>query len=308
MRKLSVLFLVFLMGLIVYLPASAQSAPRLSSLEVDLWPEYDRPSVLVIYRITLPAGTSLPVDLSFRIPAGAGEPTAVAVRQATAEGGSSLFTIPHERLVSGEWGVITLTATAPELQLEYYDPGLVKSERARQFEYRWPGDYAVDSLVVQVQQPVGASEMQLSPASGAGVPENDGMTYFNKEVGALPAGQTFSLSIGYKKPGDELSASSLQVQPSAPVTSVTPGQNILSAVLPWVLGGVGVLLILGGGAWYWFSGRQKREDKPRRHRHAATKSEPVEDTGGYVYCHQCGKRAAPSDRFCRACGMKLRVE
>ncbi|RMF50517.1 MAG: zinc-ribbon domain-containing protein, partial [Anaerolineae bacterium] len=24
------------------------------------------------------------------------------------------------------------------------------------------------------------------------------------------------------------------------------------------------------------------------------------------YCPQCGKRAAPADRFCRTCGTKLR--
>lgn len=32
-------------------PALAQSAPRLATLEIDVWPEYDRPAtVLVIYR------------------------------------------------------------------------------------------------------------------------------------------------------------------------------------------------------------------------------------------------------------------
>lgn len=304
--KFLTLLLILLAGFHFY-RARAQTELRLSSLEVALWSEYDRPTVLVIYRITLPPTISLPVDLSLRIPAAAGEPSAVAVRQMTAEGQSGLFTIPHERQVTGEWGVISLTATAPEIQLEYYDPGLAKQGESRQFEYRWPGDYTVDSLVVEVQQPVGASDMLISPASGAGVKRNDGLTYYRNEVGSLQARQTFSLSISYNKSDDELSATSLQVQPSEPVTSVTPGQNILMAALPWVVGLLGVLLIIGGGLWYYNSMRESREEKPRRRRRAAELAEE-EEAEGHVYCHNCGKRASVGDRFCRTCGTKLRVE
>ncbi len=286
--------------------ASAQAEVKLSSIEVDLWPEYDRPSVLVIYRITLPSTTTLPVDLSFRIPAAAGEPSAVAVRQMSAQGEAGLFTIPHERQVVGDWGVISLTATLPELQIEYYDPGLVKEGDARQFEYHWPGDYAVDVLKLQVQQPLGASEMSISPTSGQGATGGDGLVYYNKEVGALTAGQTFSLTINYKKSNDDLTAANLQVQPSAPV-SVTPERSSLLVVLPWALGGLGVALIVGGVVWYLQSGKGKEEERFRR-RHRTTPVKEPEGTGGYIYCHQCGNRAGPGDRFCRICGAKLRVE
>ncbi len=288
-------------------PARAQTEVRFSKLDVSLWPEYDRPTVLVIYHIALHPTISLPVDLSLRIPASAGEPSAVAVRQMTTGGESGLFTIPYERQVSGEWGVINITATAPEVQLEYYDSELEKQGAARQYEYRWPGDYAVDSLLVDVQQPLGASEMLISPAAGAGVARNDGLVYYKKDLGSLQQGQTFSLSVSYNKADDELSAANLQVQPSAPVASITPGQDIVMAALPWVLGGLGVLLIFGGGAWYYFSGRQNLEVKPRRKRRKAELIE-TEDPQGHIYCHNCGKRASSGDRFCRACGTKLRGE
>jgi hypothetical protein len=227
----------------------------------------------------------------------------------TTEGQPSLFTIPHQRQVNGEWGVISLTATMPEIQLEYYDPGLVKQGEAREFVYRWPGDYAVDSLDVQVQQPVGATAMSISPASGAATTGNDGLMYYKKDVGALQAGQAFSLTINYKKSGDELSAASLQIQPSAPVTSITPGQNTLMTILPWALGAIGLVLIAGGGAWYYFSGRKRQEEgkSPARRRRSAVQVETGE-VEGFIYCHQCGKRASPGDRFCRTCGTELRVE
>jgi len=306
-------FKIFLIaGLILTLatvaaPASSQAEVRLSAMEVDLWPEYDNPGVLVIYRITLAPSVSLPVDLTFRLPATVGDPSAVAIKQVTASGEAGLFTIPFERQVSGEWGLVTMTATMPEIQLEYYDSRLVKQGSTRQFEYRWPGDYTTDSLVIQVQQPLGAEEMRISPAADAGVAGQDGLVYYNKQVGALSAGQTFSLSFEYQKEGDALSATSLRVQPSAPVDEQAFGQNSLRAALPWMLGILGVGLIVGGAVWYWKSGRSSSAiSAPRLRRPAGRESAPVA-AEGHVYCHQCGKRAAPGDRFCRTCGTQLRV-
>ena len=169
MRKWSLaLLLVLSISLFSILPSQvhAQEEIELSYLEVDLWPEYDSPEMLVIYRITLPPTVSLPMDLTFRIPAAVGEPSAVAGRGISDDGEAGLFTIPYEHQVDGEWGLVTLTATMPELQLEYYDPGLHKQGATRQFDFKWPGDYAVEALMIQVQQPRDATDMSISPASG----------------------------------------------------------------------------------------------------------------------------------------------
>ncbi|HSF82123.1 MAG TPA: zinc ribbon domain-containing protein [Anaerolineales bacterium] len=304
--------IVLIAGLVLMLAslavtARSQAEVSLSAMEVDLWPEYDDPGVLVIYRITLAPSVSLPVDLTFRLPAAAGDPSAVAVRQVTSSGEAGLFSIPFERQVSGEWGLVTLTATMPEIQLEYYDSGLAKQGSQRRFEYSWPGDYTTDSLVIQVQQPLGARDMRISPATDAGTPGKDGLVYYNKPVGSLSSGQTFRLSFEYQKEGDALSATNLQVQPSSPVGEQAFGQNSLRAVLPWLLGILGVGLIVGGAVWYWKSGRGSPTAKtPRRRRSVSRESAPAA-AEGYIYCHQCGKRAAPGDRFCRTCGTQLRV-
>lgn len=121
MKKITWSILILAVLLIPF-PAFSQSATRLSNLVVDLWPEYDRPSVLVIYHATLAAETNLPTELTFRIPAAAGEPNAVAVRQPDGQ----LFSVDYETQISGEWELITFTATLPEIQLEYYDPGLIR--------------------------------------------------------------------------------------------------------------------------------------------------------------------------------------
>ena len=289
------------------LPGHAQTEVWFSALEVDLWPEYDRPEVLVIYRITLAPDVSLPVDLTLRIPAAVGDPSAVAIKQVTSSGESGLFTIPFERQLSGEWGLVSLTATMPEIQFEYYDPGMIKEGTSRHFEYRWPGDYAVDSLSIQVLQPVGAWEMRISPATDPGTPGEKGLVYYNKQVGSMSAGQTFELSFDYKKQDPTLSAADQQVQPIEPPDEGAIGQNSLKTVLPWALGILGLALILGGGVWYWKSGKGGSGPTSRRRHKPAAREETGTIAEGYVYCHQCGKRATPGDRFCRTCGTKLRL-
>ncbi len=302
--------IVLLAALVLLVPTavSAQAALTLPSVEVDLWPEYDRPEMLVIYHFTLPSSVSLPYEMTARIPAAVGDPSAVAARQPD----GNLFNIPFTPpQVNGNWSLITFRATTPEVQIEYYDPGLQKNGAERHFVYNWPGDYAVNSLVVQVQQPIDATDMQISPSLGESHVGGDGLVYYTAEEGAMTVGQSFTITIDYKKSTDKLSVSNVQVQSSAPLSSTTPSSRFTwTTLLPWVLGVLGVVLIVGGGTWYWLSGREKNTATPRRMRRKSAAAEMDADKadpdGGYIYCHNCGKRANPGDRFCRTCGSALR--
>lgn len=284
----------------------AQTPPSLTlrSLEVDIWPEYDRPSVLVIYHITLPGEVSLPVELRLRIPSIVGEPHALAVREVD----GSLISISYTQNVVGEWSEIVFTATSPEIQLEYYDPTLKKEGAQRTFSYQWTGDYAVDSLVIQIQQPIGAAEMKITPNTTNVAVGKDGLTYYVAQVDALSAGQSFAVSVQYRKPNDSLTAESLQVQPSAPMGSATSTTPATGNLIPYLLAGLGAFLIIGAVAlWYWQSRIINPRPKANRSRRRRLVVEPQEVIPeGAVYCHHCGKRAQPGDRFCRACGTKLR--
>jgi zinc-ribbon domain len=307
-RKIIVLGLVFISCLWGF-KAQAQGNVTLASAAVDLWPEYDRPNMLVIYHLTLSSQVSPPVELSVRIPSRVGDPHAVAVRQPD----GALFSVVYEREVQGDWALITFTATSPDVQLEYYDPDLIQQDSARHYEFQWPGDYAVDSLVVSIQQPIGATDMRISPGMGNGQARQDGLVYYTAEVGALQAGEDFSVTMDYQKTSDELSASSLTVEPSAPITDSTAGRMSIMQALPWALGVLGLVLILGGGIWYWQSGRQTPSQESQRRRRKTPPPVSVVSTkeqaeGEFIYCHQCGKRASPNDRFCRVCGARLRVE
>jgi hypothetical protein len=300
-RSIALLILVVLLAPVA---ATAQSEIRLARMEVALWPEYDRPSMLVLYKAALPADVDLPVELTFRIPAAAGEPHAVAIQQP----GGPLMTTGYTRQVSGEWALITFTATTPQVWVEYYDPGLARDGRQRRFEYDWPGDYAVDDFRIEVQQPTGATDLRVSSVTVASNQGQDGLVYYTAEVGSIEEGEPFTITVEYQKDGDALSADDLEVLPSAPLDTETSIRFEPRELLPWILGAAGLLLLAGGGWWFWRSSREEAPTRDRRRRRAAVAPVDASAPGDGIYCHQCGKRAAAGDRFCRSCGARLRVE
>ncbi|MEJ5223043.1 MAG: zinc ribbon domain-containing protein [Anaerolineales bacterium] len=273
-------------------------------VNIQIWPEYDRPSVLVIYDFAVSAETPLPVTVTLRIPANA-DLIAVAVLQNN-NFLNKEYTPPTS---DGQWLLVSMQIPDRETyRIEYYTD-FSKSGQTRRFTYTWQGDYAVRTFRLSIQQPLGASPVQTDPIATTPLPASDGFTYYNAVLNDVAAGQNFSLNIRYDKDTDALSAESLTVQPSGGV--LTPSQPVdWPNVLPWVLGGVGILLIVGGGLWYWQTGQAGQAASPRRRkRHAALREDDDDAPGDLrtIYCHQCGKRAQSGDRFCRACGTKLRL-
>ena len=306
MRK-SVLAFLLLILFITPMLSRAQGQPQISSLKVALWPEFDNPTMLVIYNFTLTPTTQLPANLTLRIPAPAEAPHAVAVGPSAEQVGD----VPYTTDLAGEWMEVSFIATMPVVQFEYYDPTLNKQGEIRNYEYHWPGDYAVEAIVIDVQEPLDARQVMVSPSLGSGTRRSDGLVYYTAQWGSLTAGQTFKISLSYQKPTNTLSAERLLVQPSQPLSPEGAGRIRVEGVLPWVLGVLGLTLIVGGGIWYWQSGQKETGRQPRRRRSAAAtvvadETKAAADPG--IYCHQCGKRAGPGDRFCRSCGTRLRQE
>ncbi len=297
MRRWLALLLV-LGALSIPIQARAQSPIKLSMLQVQLWPEYDQPSMLVIYDFKLPDSVKLPVSVAISFPKD-GHLVAVA---SLASDGSLLNTDYIGPTVNEAWQSITIQIQTPTTyHLEYYAP-LTRTGDQRQFKYLWPGDYAVDDLSISVRLPPDTTSIVTNPdmksAKGA-----DGSSNLIKDFGARAAGQQFPLQLTYTKTTNTLSVPAESVQPSKPLGSNTPGRVLLSNYLPYVLGALGVLAV-GAASIYLLQPHNRQAFQRRQtHRpHAATKGKAE------VYCHQCGARAEPGDRFCRVCGARLRAE
>jgi hypothetical protein len=289
----------------------AQGEVRLEEANIALWPEYDRPGMLVIYRIKLSPTVPLPTTLSFNIPTAAGEPNAVAEVDLNGDP----YTVAYNREVHGDRAIIALTVTMPEIQLEYYDPGLQIEGDQREFSYTWMGDYAVDQLSFEVQQPVAAERLTISPSLGSSSPGQDGLQYYAADTGSHEQGESYTLSLAYQKPTDQLTfeiGPGMYPEPSGEIDQGTSGRVNLNDGVRW-LAGFFVLLLLAGGIFWLVRMRNSPRLTPApspakrgRRGSAGPEQEILAETG--PYCHQCGKKAAPGDLFCRACGTRLRVE
>lgn len=298
MRKL-ILFLLLGMALAFPISTSAQSDVALSFATVQLWPEYDQPSMLVIVDFQTAAATTLPATLTFRIPA---EANLIAV---ASDAGSGQF-IDHpysEPIAEGEYQTFSLVIEKDiAYRFEYYQPLTFNGEE-RIFSYLWDNGYAVENFQYLFLEPLDVTSLTLDPKYAAQETFN-GLNYYDGVSVKLAAGEQYTLNLNYTKTTDTLVSDAQAVQIAEPVNEDTPGRVSLANSLPYIIGGLGIIMIAGGLMYYFQWGRHAAgRGKPRRRSHANDDSNATS-----VYCPQCGSRAKPSDRFCRTCGARLRHE
>ena len=283
--------------------AEPQSETVLSSLGIDLWPDYDRPGVLVIYRATIAPDVSLPTRLVFRIPAAAGLPNAVAERPAAGQ----LNSLPYERTVDGETARVDFTASQPIVQLEYYDPALTRDGVRRSFSFIWPGDFEVQEFGVTLQQPALARNFTTVPEATSASASTDGLIYHTLSRAGVPVGETVEVQASYERDSDQLS-----VEASAPVAAPvpTPAAGNGAASDNQTMRMVFAALFVSAAAvvvGLMVRGRRQARSAPRP---ASTPHTARSDTSGGKatrFCTRCGAGVGVGDRFCQRCGAELKA-
>jgi hypothetical protein len=301
--------IMFLLAGIPPAAAAAQGSTTPERVEIALWPEYDRPAMLVIVRVTLPAATTLPTSLVIPIPASVGEPTAVAKQSAD----GSLLISNYTRQIEGDLATIRLGTDSLHVQVEYYD-SLAQESGARRFAFTWPSGFPTQQLAYEVQQPVGGSGMQITPAASDQRSGADGLTYYRGELGSQDGRSPATVSLAYNRSMGQLTVELLTPATPTPGAALSPAQparavpsNLLRWV-PWLIGGLGVLLLAGGGLMFLRSNRTPDGERRTRHRSGARQVEGTSESidASPAYCHNCGTQAGAGDVFCRHCGTRLR--
>ena len=285
--------LLFLLAMILPATGHAQGqATTIDALVVDLWPDYDRASVLVLLTGTLSADTKLPATVIFPVPA-------TAQLNAVARIDSSDGVMKDDILSGPAPGGFRFTTPDLQFRVEYYLPYVVNNNR-RTFNFTWFADLSVNSFQLKVQQPISASFLAVRPAAVDISKGRDGLTYHAFPVQAVPAGQSFSVDVDYTMTTAHLSAASLAPPGTGapkygtPATSNTASGNkgiiaaaivssvILTIVFVWQI-------VTRRGA----SNRSVTQDaKANKQSHAK-------------FCRNCGNQLDKDDRFCRNCGIDL---
>lgn len=289
------------------LAVGAQNNAAIEQVEVAIWPEYDQHAVLVIYRVQLTVDTELPAQVRLPMPASAGEPYAAA--WLNDEG--RLLVADYMSELQGEWSVITLTSQSLVAQLEYYiDYG--SSGQSRKYVFEWPEGFGVGSFSYDIQQPAGAEDLQIDPLPDRSITGSDGLEYHQADLGQVLGTQSIRIELIYSNPSDQLTADSFVTSPlplSTPVAAEGSTPDVLQ-ILPYLLGGLGLILVVVSIFLYVHSRRETQRKKIKLG--FDTEVQPDKSHGeigvdpSTIYCHQCGTKASVSDRYCRHCGASLR--
>ena len=287
--------IIFLLVTLIASPAYAQNIVSLKSLNVQLWSEYDQPSVLVIYSFEVSDDTQIPTSIDIRVPRD-GNITAVAF----ASEGSLLLADYTNNPADANWQSITVFITERTTYVvEYYQP-LERNGDKRSFAYQWTGDHPVENFDVEVRVPEDSTDVKTSPA----IPLVRDNVFLSggAMLNTMDEGEGYQLTLEYSRSSDTPSVpppTGQAVEPLQPVDANTDGRVTLDN-LPYVLGGFGAILIVAALFYFLRSGSPGKQRKPRQRRPKS------QSTSSQTYCHECGARAHQGDRFCRICGSKLR--
>jgi hypothetical protein len=281
---------LLLIGALLPSTAAAQEAITLDSVEIRIWPEFDRPAVLVIYSGTVAGGAEEPLDLQITLPPNVTVNAAAYLDSATSQ------LLNAESALDGQ--TLTLTTPNGSFHVEFYDPALQIDGRGRAYSLSWQSPYPVSELSWEIQQPAGASDFSLIPAADDSGTDQFGLPVYFLNQTDLEAGQRATIVLEYTKPTDALTADQLGLLDEGTGGAAGQGQPP-SGVGRWVWYVVGAALVIAAaaGAYFFFL---RPSAAPVRGGPSSRRAAPKK------FCTQCGKPVAPGDVFCRHCGAKLK--
>jgi len=293
MNKLAIK-LALLAFLLLPFSVDAEAPLHLSSVVVDVWPEYDRQAVLVIERFSLVSNTQLPVTLTTHIPTGV-QINAIAANDPI----KGLINAPYDSSAQEGKSELRITSISLKVQVEYYE-SLNKDGATRHIIYEWPADNIVDTLDINFLLPPASDNIRISPSPTSSSPAQGGSTNYLIRTNNPPTEQPLIVTIEYDRHTGDLGIASLPVEAVSTPGASTPGRAYTPFPLPWALGGVGFLLILVSGVGI-YRRRRDHQVSPRTSVRISRQAGELD-----IYCSQCGKRAQPGDTFCRTCGARLK--
>jgi hypothetical protein len=286
-------YFIFLFLLTLIIPGTGLSQDKVTgmdSLSIEIWPDYDRTSVLVMLTGTLLANTKLPASVTLPIPKTARLNAVARIDSSDGEMKDDIISTPSPD---------GLTFIIPDLRfrVEYYLPYTVNNNR-RTFNFTWLADVSVDNFQIRVQQPKSASSLTTVPGTIDVASGEDGFTYHAFPIQSVQAGQQFSVQVDYTMTSRQLSVAK-SVPPGRQETVVPPTTKGKVGIWP-IMVIVGIVIILAI-FFVWKSGARRTEANRQVTPQAKSKA-----TSPSRFCTKCGNPTGKDDRFCGKCGLALK--
>lgn len=278
--------------------ALAQDPNRLAQLKISIWPEYDKPTVLVLLDDTLADSANLPREVSVLIPASA---TLHVTTFQNADGTLA----PEQSSKSTDLGDgytrVTFTTRTPQYRLEYYHD-LLRGAPDKTMDFVFKAIAPADQVSLEIQQPLKATNFSITPTTQTTRTDANGFKYYTLQYANVAAGQTITAQVKYTKSDPN---PSVQFIPTpVPIPAQTPASpsvwDNLFVIIAIVL--LGLVAVLGFFTWQ----QRLRETYPalRAPSRRRARRAPEDAAGASGFCTQCGRALGPDDNFCPRCGRK----
>ncbi|MCX7839124.1 MAG: zinc-ribbon domain-containing protein [Anaerolineae bacterium] len=279
-------------SLLLLAPAHAQTPDRLSFLKISIWPEFDQPSVLVLYDGVLADTSNLPRAISILIPADA----QLFVTTWYNPDGTLAPEQPAQQTKQDDgYTRVTFIVTQPKFRVEYYHDAL-RGAPDKTFDFAFKAFGAVDTLTLEIQEPLRATNFAVTPAPQGTRTDPDGFKYWTQNYTNIAANQVITARVKYTKTDPHPSVlPAANPSTSAPTTSAASDSTnwlLVVALVALGIAVVGGLLVLQRRALTPQPAPPPRAKKRRNKKRAAT------------FCSQCGHTLAPTDKFCARCGTR----
>ena len=291
---------------IAFIPLTTAADISLAELQIEFWPEYDRPAMLIIYRGTIRETESLPSRIVMSIPEQFGPPIAVAYANEL----NNLMDLAYDSTaIEGTLEIVFDTPTRV-FQFEYYDSSIDITSPLRRYSFSDTARFAIESLVVVVQTPIDAEIVSISPAMDREETGPDGIKYSLREQRNLSTEDQILLDLQYRKSSTLLTIDRLRTEdiPQQPMlTEKSPSRGGAVGLILLALAALVAIVIMStiGAA----KGRSRNISTTGNQSKATNgPDKQVEDANQrrkHVVCSQCGETVEQGDKYCRICGNAL---
>ena len=293
--------LLLVLGSVAAPRALAQDPNRVAQLKVAVWPEYDQPSVLVILDGKLADTGNLPREISVAIPSSA----SLLVTTFENTDGSLAAEQPSKSAdLGGGFTRVTYTVKTANFHVEYYD-NLLRGSPDKTIDFVFKAAAPIDQVTLDFQQPLKATNYSVTPSAQRNRTEN-GFNYFTSDFPNVTAGQTLTAQVKYTKTDPNPSFLPTTAPVSVPPPSATAAPSSIWNNIFIIVG----LVVLGLAAVLGFRILQQRSRPASRGMVSASnpsRRKARRESGGAVFCTQCGRDLDPEDNFCPKCGAKRRA-
>lgn len=292
--KHRILIIIFILLMIPVAQGEAQNEiSTIDSLRIEIWPDYDRPSVLVLLTGMLPADTRFPATVIVPLPKDA---HINAIARIDGRDG-----IMKDDISSTPGPSDMLMFITPDLQfrVEYYIPYISNGSK-RSYDFSWKADISVNELQFKVQQPKAATSFKINPLAKDFITGTDGLVYHSLSPKSVLAGQTFSVHLEYEATGFQLSA---DTQPPVPEERSFPenlSPSTIGSKTNWAIPGMILLslIVIIGLLWLFVSRRNKMDTNE-------PSVQKPQKQSRVKFCRDCGEPVDKADQWCAYCGTNL---